>query len=37
MDADAIFDEAALVPGPNEFNPAATLDELLVQANANPA
>ena len=37
MDANDIFDEAELKPRPNEFDPAATLDELLVQANANPA
>lgn len=37
MSPNDLFDEANLAPGPNEFDPAASLDELLLQSDANPA
>ncbi|MBF9220597.1 enhanced serine sensitivity protein SseB C-terminal domain-containing protein [Hymenobacter ruricola] len=37
MDSQDIFDESKLVPGPNEFDPAADLDDLMAQAGQNPA
>lgn len=37
MDPNDLFDEANLAPGPNEFDPATSLDELLVQAHQHPA
>jgi hypothetical protein len=36
MEASDIFDESRLQPDANEFDPAADLDELLVQAMENP-
>lgn len=37
MDPNDLFDEANLTPGPNEFDPAASLNGLLEQAYENPA
>ena len=37
MESQDLFDESKLQPGPNEFDPAADLDDLMVQAGQNPA
>jgi hypothetical protein len=37
MDSQDIFDESKLQPGPDEFDPAADLDDLMAQAGQNPA
>ena len=36
MDSQDIFDESKLQPAPNEFDPAADLDDLMAQAGQNP-